>query len=75
MIANNEPWMADAACASADPEGWFPDGRSSGREAKRICRGCPVIAQCLRYALTHGERGIWGGTSARERAAMLGEVA
>jgi WhiB family redox-sensing transcriptional regulator len=37
-------------------------------EAKRICSGCEVRAECLEYALAHDERfGIWGGLSERER--------
>ncbi|WP_407672362.1 WhiB family transcriptional regulator [Parafrankia discariae] len=32
------------------------------REAKRICSGCEVRAECLEYALENDERfGIWGG--------------
>ncbi len=42
--------------------------RGSTREAKKICTGCEVRAECLAYALAHDERfGIWGGLSERER--------
>ena len=38
------------------------------REAKKVCVGCDVRAECLEYALAHDERfGIWGGLSERER--------
>lgn len=38
------------------------------REAKAICRGCPVRRECLAYALANREPfGIWGGCSERER--------
>ncbi|MDO3400282.1 WhiB family transcriptional regulator [Mycolicibacterium neoaurum] len=37
-------------------------------QAKRLCRRCPVAAECLNHALTHSERhGIWGGLTTRER--------
>lgn len=62
-----EPWMADAVCRQTDPELWFPELGSSGRAAKRICEQCPMAAQCLAYALEHQERGIWGGTSEKQR--------
>lgn len=63
-----EPWTADAVCAQTDPEAWFPDKGGSTRAAKAICRSCPVIAECLAYALRNDERyGIYGGLSERER--------
>ena len=62
-------WRADALCAQTDPEAFFPDKGGSTREAKAVCRSCPVVAECLEWALAHEERyGIWGGTSAKERA-------
>ena len=45
-----------------------PEKGGSTREAKKICTGCEVKAQCLEYALANDERfGIWGGLSERER--------
>ncbi len=35
--------------------------------ARKVCADCPVAADCLAEAVTLGERGIWGGTSERER--------
>lgn len=67
-----EPWVADALCAQTDPEMFFPEKGGSTKEAKRICSDCPVVAECLEYALREGERiGIWGGRSSRERSRML----
>jgi len=61
-------WQADALCAQTDPEAFFPEKGGSTRDAKRICSGCEVKAQCLEYALENDERfGIWGGLSERER--------
>ena len=61
-------WHADALCAQTDPEAFFPEKGGSTRDAKRICTGCNVKAQCLEYALANDERfGIWGGLSERER--------
>ncbi len=66
---DEEPaWMKRALCAQVDPEAFFPERGGSTREAKRICAGCDVRAECLEYALVHDERfGIWGGLSERER--------
>jgi WhiB family redox-sensing transcriptional regulator len=64
----HQEWQDRALCAETDPEAFFPEKGGSTREAKRICSGCEVRAECLEYALAHDERfGIWGGLSERER--------
>ena len=66
-------WRDDAACGDADPELFFPDGdtvsiRMQVKAAKAICRGCPVSATCLSWALASGQEfGIWGGLTEDER--------
>jgi WhiB family redox-sensing transcriptional regulator len=66
--ADAESWQEQALCAETDPEAFFPEKGGSTREAKKICTGCEVKAQCLEYALSNDERfGIWGGLSERER--------
>jgi WhiB family redox-sensing transcriptional regulator len=71
VILKTEKWMESAVCASADPEEWFPEKGVRAVKAKRICATCPVIDDCLQFALKNGETGIWGGTSSRERRRML----
>ena len=64
----SEEWRLDALCAETDPEAFFPEKGGSTREAKRVCTGCDVRAECLEFALANDERfGIWGGLSERER--------
>lgn len=64
-------WYDDALCAQVDQELFWPERGGSTAEAKRVCRACPVVDQCLAYALANGEReGIWGGTSPTERKKM-----
>jgi hypothetical protein len=59
---------------------WFPTEPVGGQPAatplikKReaaaadLCRGCPVIARCLEYAVEHRDvRGVWGGTLTHQR--------
>jgi WhiB family transcriptional regulator, redox-sensing transcriptional regulator len=66
--ADEQDWQERALCAQTDPEAFFPEKGGSTREAKRICSGCEVRAECLEYALANDERfGIWGGLSERER--------
>ncbi len=73
-------WENRAACREVDPEIFFkPRGSAAdtpeAQEAKRICRGCPVIRECGTYALRHGvEFGVWGGLTERERRALTKRV-
>ena len=61
-------WQDLALCAEVDPELFFPEKGEPSRSAKRVCGGFEVRAECLQYALDHGERfGVWGGLSERER--------
>jgi WhiB family redox-sensing transcriptional regulator len=70
-------WLRSAACVGEDPELFFPVGTTGPalREiaaAKRICARCPVIMQCLGFALSSGQTsGVWGGTCEEERDALL----
>ena len=73
--AAEQSWQDRALCAQTDPEAFFPEKGGSTREAKRVCRGCEVRAECLEYALGHDERfGIWGGLSERERRRLKREA-
>ena len=62
-----EPWTRDAACATTDPDMFFPHPSDveGVRAAKRICAQCPVAADCLAFAARspRQEHGIWGGKS------------
>ena len=61
-------WQERANCLGVDPDLFFPEHGASTKEAKGVCRGCEVRAECLEYALRHGEKfGIWGCLSERER--------
>ena len=68
LEADAQSWQERALCAETDPEAFFPEKGGSTREAKRVCTGCAVRAECLEFALSNDERfGIWGGLSERER--------
>ena len=62
-------WQDQAVCAEiGDPDLFFPDKGASTRDAKKVCQGCDVRAECLGYALDTGQsHGVWGGTSPEER--------
>lgn len=61
-------WDVEALCAQTDPELFFPAPGASPVRAKAICAQCPVIAECLAYALPSPSlEGVWGGTTSTER--------
>jgi len=68
LVAASPGWWFAGLCAQIDPELFFPEKGGSVRDAKAVCAGCPVRAQCLEHALAHDERfGVWGGLSEPER--------
>jgi WhiB family redox-sensing transcriptional regulator len=69
-------WEASAACRGVPTEVFYGSDRlnySHTIQAKRICRRCPVVTECLLHALSTREPwGIWGGLTPLERAERLG---
>lgn len=67
-----------ARCAETDPDCFFPEKGGKSKPAKTICNGdeerppCRAREECLAWALTHREAGIWGGLSERERKRLTG---
>lgn len=39
-------------------------------EAKSVCRTCPLISECLDWAVSNTEIGIWGATNDDDRKAI-----
>lgn len=76
-------WQDDALCRQVDPDSFYPDNEDGGMHensralftlAKKLCRGCPVRAECLSLAyesegLDRGY-GVWGGYGPAERVAL-----
>lgn len=64
-------WRVDAACRNHPTDLFFPPHGVSHQQfdaVRTICQQCPVIEDCLQYALENNERhGIWGGLSERQR--------
>lgn len=72
-------WQLLARCREEAADTFFPPDHERGRtrraresRAKQICRACPVLEECRRYALTAQEPyGIWGATTAEDRQQLL----
>ena len=65
-------WRTRGVCNGVDPETFFPAPSEPADAAIALCRRCDVQGPCLAWALDVGDcHGVWGGTTARERRAML----
>ena len=69
---HGQPWMREALCATdPNPDFWFPDPdddpdvrQLKTAEAIRVCKHCPVRAQCLRWAFETGDEwAVLGATT------------
>ena len=83
LVSDNWNWQARAACRGMDASTFFhPDNergrskRSREAQAKAVCVQCPVMAQCLDWALSVREPyGVWGGKTASEREELMADQA
>ena len=73
-------WRFFAACRGHDTSIFFAPNYFEKREeklareakAKVLCAVCPVLEECLEYALeTREPHGVWGGLNEMERRAIL----
>ena len=72
VITDTQP-----ACKTVEPELFFPlytvggNGELHEELAKSVCRRCPIMTECLAFALHTGDDwAILGGTTPTERRAM-----
>lgn len=69
-------WRNRSACLDEDPELFFPVGSTGPaleqtERAKAVCAACPVVAECLEWALdSNQDAGVWGGLSEDERRTL-----
>lgn len=76
VATTGKPWFYDdprRACRDADPTWFFPKagGKGLASRGKALCRSCPLLADCLEYALPITDlHGIWAGLNRFERKAI-----
>ena len=69
---NDTAWRTRGVCQTVDPETFFPAPTDPPDAAIALCGTCAVQGPCLAWALEAGDcHGVWGGTTARERRAMV----
>ena len=73
-------WRVGALCRGDDAVFFFapnhmerkPEKDDRESRARSICGRCPVLDECLDYALSVGEpHGIWGGLNELQRRRLL----
>lgn len=65
------PWARLGRCRTAPVSLFFPTQGDDVEQAKALCRGCPVLADCRSFALTYPSlQGVWAALSERERHAQ-----
>ena len=67
------PYLDDAICRGLDPELFYAESGAAIMKAKSLCAACPVREKCLEWGIKREEFGVWGGTTARERASLRRE--
>jgi WhiB family redox-sensing transcriptional regulator len=79
-VAVDDSWHLRALCRGNHSHLFFPPStfeRKDERErrelrARAICRVCPVMSECLEYAVRIREPyGIWGGFTENERRELV----
>jgi WhiB family transcriptional regulator, redox-sensing transcriptional regulator len=60
-------WFKRAECRGLDPDLFQPQHGGDPGAALRVCAECPVRQQCFEHGMEYRERGIWGGTTERDR--------
>lgn len=74
-------WAEHAACRGKPTRWWFPnrydDSGMKYRAARQVCNTCPVLEECLDFALSvpvAQDLGMWGGTSRSERLSLRDRI-
>ena len=69
-------WQESAACLTADSSLFLTGVTSRVLKAKAICETCPVIDDCLSFALANEdfEPHVYGGMTGDERKALAQEI-
>lgn len=78
----DQEWRERAGCREEEPETFFPLGNPTSRgyraqeaAALAICRRCPVVADCLAWAIrTEQRHGVSGGIGETGRRVLIAKA-
>ena len=73
-VSHGLDWRVQSKCRELTVEQheklFFPKAGRSIEKARRYCKTCPVIDECLEFAINNDCWGIWAGTNQKERRGM-----
>jgi hypothetical protein len=61
-------WQFEGTCSL--PEHHDAEAGKRAKLARKACLSCPVISDCLEYALANDTYGVWANTNRQQRKAM-----
>ena len=69
-------WQDKAACLNADSAIFLSGVTSRVMQAKAICETCPVIEECLAFAIANEdfEPHVYGGMTGAERRSLARDL-
>lgn len=68
--AHKTDWMDEAKCSQVSDFTELPK-----EDAIYLCKRCPVIDECRRYAMSNGiEHEVWGGLTAHQRKRRVNQT-
>ena len=66
-------WQLEANCSPDDFDLFFSNSKTKRKQALSLCGTCPVINECLDYAMENNvEHGIYGGKTPEQRKVPSG---
>jgi WhiB family redox-sensing transcriptional regulator len=65
-------WSDKGNCRSMDSKLFFEE--PAPQQVIHACQTCPVVKECLEWAIHYEGWGYWGGTSARQRNKLRGRL-
>lgn len=72
VICRDESWFDVAACRGCDVNVFFPVEPNNWEEPLAFCRRCPVVTECLEFALRFSDDqdrdGMFGARTPHQRA-------
>lgn len=72
-LSDKYAWMDQGKCREIGPDIFLSDDAHMARKAKGVCKRCPVVNECLSWAIANPDiLGVLGGTTPRERQQLRG---
>jgi WhiB family redox-sensing transcriptional regulator len=66
-LTQRPEWHSQAACRGMQHINFYPVRGENAAPALAICATCTVQDECLAQGVRNNERGVWGGSTARQR--------